>query len=52
CGADWFLLAAEVMRRKYGGASCDNFQERARRSRFLQYRGFSGEQIQACFDGD
>ncbi|TNF01437.1 MAG: regulatory protein RecX [Gammaproteobacteria bacterium] len=52
CGQDWFQLAAEVMLRKYGGAPCDSFQERARRSRFLQYRGFSGEQIQSCFDDD
>ncbi len=52
CGADWFQLAAEVMARKYGQRPCDSFQERARRSRFLQYRGFSGEQIQACLDGD
>ena len=52
CGEDWFRLAVEVMGRKYGERPCDSFQERARRSRFLQYRGFSGEQIQACFDGD
>lgn len=52
CGEDWFKLAADVVGRKYGQQPCDSFQERARRSRFLQYRGFSGEQIQACFDGD
>lgn len=52
CEVDWFQLAAEVAARKYGAKPCDSIQERVRRSRFLQYRGFSGEQIQACFDGD
>ncbi len=52
CGQDWFQLAAEVAQRKYGNAPCDSLQERARRSRFLQYRGFSSEQIQSCFDDD
>lgn len=52
CGQDWFQLAAEVVQRKYGGTPCNSFQEQARRSRFLQYRGFSGEQIRSCFDDD
>ena len=52
CGEDWFRLAGDVLRRKYGDSPCDSFRERARRSRFLQYRGFSAEQIRCCFDDD
>jgi|TARA_R110001592_G_scaffold162919_3_gene396522 regulatory protein len=49
CDEDWFELAVQVMHKKYGRQPCTSFAERARRSRFLQYRGFSVEQIQACF---
>ncbi|NND37435.1 MAG: hypothetical protein HKN81_09915, partial [Gammaproteobacteria bacterium] len=37
--------------RKYGGAAPADYRERARRSRFLQYRGFSGEQIRSALGG-
>ena len=49
CGEDWFELAVQVVLKKYPGQSCTDFAERARRSRFLQYRGFSADQIRACF---
>jgi len=52
CGEDWFELAVQVMHKKYGRQPCTGFAERARRSRFLQYRGFNAEQIQACFTDD
>lgn len=48
---DWFELAVEVMMKKYGSTPCVDFFERAKRSKFLQYRGFNAEQIRACFVG-
>lgn len=46
---DWQRLAAEVRRRKFGVAAPRNLSERAKQSRFLQYRGFDAEQIRAAF---
>jgi len=47
---DWADLARSVRERKYGPDAPREFRERARQSRFLQYRGFSGEQIRRAFD--
>jgi regulatory protein len=49
---DWQRLAAEVRRRKFGAAAPRNLSERAKQSRFLQYRGFDAEQIRAAFRSD
>jgi len=50
CGAgeDWFALAREVRVRKFGAGLPQDFNEKARQMRFLQYRGFESEQIQAA----
>jgi regulatory protein len=48
--ADWFELAREVRRRRFGAAPPTDWNERARQARFLEYRGFSGEQIRAALD--
>lgn len=45
---DWVALAREVRRRKFGDELPQSYKERARQSRFLQYRGFSTEQIRAA----
>ena len=45
---DWYELAAGVYRKKYGGLGVDGVKERAKRIRFLQYRGFDHEQIAAA----
>ena len=42
---DWDALARHARAKKYGAAAPSAFAERARQSRFLQYRGFTGEQI-------
>ncbi len=42
---DWFALIIEVSRKRYGEAPPSNAKERAKRSRFLQQRGFSFEHI-------
>jgi regulatory protein len=53
---DWKQLAAEVRRRKFGAALPKDWPGRARQMRFLQYRGFSTDQIASAlggtFDGD
>lgn len=46
----WFDLATEVKERKFGTAREKDFRERAKQQRFLQYRGFSHEQIRAAVE--
>lgn len=50
--ADWDALAAGVRRRRFGDQIPKNYKERARQSRFLQYRGFTSEQIRAAMQSD
>ncbi len=50
--ADWFALAAGVRRKRFGEPVPEAFKERAKQMRFLQYRGFDGEQIRAAMRGD
>ena len=47
-GADWRALAREVRRRKFGAGAPGSWAERARQARFLQYRGFSSDDIRAA----
>jgi regulatory protein len=49
---DWNRLAAEVRRRKFGAAAPRIAPERAKQARFLQYRGFSPDQIRAALSRD
>ena len=46
---DWFALAQALRSRKFGDIVPKDFAARAKQSRFLQYRGFSWEQIKAAF---
>ena len=46
--ADWFALAKATRVKKFGGDEPLEFKEKARQMRFLQYRGFEPEQIQAA----
>lgn len=48
-GCDDARAAIAVYRKKYGDQSPRDFAERARRTRFLEYRGFTPEQIRAVF---
>lgn len=48
---DWNQLAAEVRRRKFGATPPGDFRLRAKQARFLQYRGFSADQISAALGG-
>jgi regulatory protein len=47
-GPDWSALARKVCRAKFGLQPPDSWTERARRARFLQYRGFSSDHIRAA----
>ena len=46
----WFDLALEVKERKFGTERAEDFRERAKQQRFLQYRGFTHEQIRAAVE--
>ena len=47
---DWTALAAEVRSKRFGAEAPEDFKERARQAKFLQYRGFETEQIRAALD--
>lgn len=49
-GLDWVALATDVRDRKFGLEAPPDFPARAKQMRFLQYRGFSREQIDAALD--
>lgn len=42
---DWFEHARQVHERKFGRKPARDAREKARQMRFLQYRGFTGDQI-------
>jgi regulatory protein len=45
---DWIQAAREARRRKFGLEPPADRRERAKQARFLQYRGFSSDQIRAA----
>ncbi|MFW5426045.1 MAG: regulatory protein RecX [Methylophagaceae bacterium] len=47
---DWFAIAVTVRHKRFGEQSPDDFKERAKQQRFLQYRGFTHEQITESFN--
>lgn len=47
-GIDWGRLAADVRQRRFGAEVPQEFSEKARQMRFLEYRGFSSEQIRTA----
>jgi regulatory protein len=47
-GHDWPVLAREIRARKFGAAPPENWTEKVRQARFLQYRGFSSDHIRAA----
>tara|TARA_R110002096_G_scaffold116164_2_gene251712 strand:- start:9358 stop:9858 length:501 start_codon:yes stop_codon:yes gene_type:complete len=50
--ADWHGLASAVRQRKFGAEVPKDFKEKARQMRFLQYRGFEQDHVQAACDRD
>jgi len=49
---DWLALAKTVRRKRFGAGLPADFAEKARQMRFLQYRGFEPEQVQAAVGRD
>lgn len=45
----WWDLASEVRQRRFGAEPPTDLKDKARQVRFLQYRGFTHEQIMALF---
>ena len=50
--ANWFALARDVRLRKFGAGNPPDFNAKAKQMRFLQYRGFEQDHVQAAFNGD
>jgi regulatory protein len=48
---DFHAIARALRRRRFGDAPPEDWTERARQSRFLQYRGFSNDHIVSALDG-
>ncbi|WP_455205463.1 recombination regulator RecX [Kaarinaea lacus] len=48
----WQQKAAEVWAKRFGGSVPNDIKTKAKQSRFLQYRGFTFEQIRHLFDAD
>jgi regulatory protein len=42
---DWSAALEAVYAKKYGHRNCDDYQEKAKRTRYLQYRGFTLDAI-------
>ena len=51
-GTDWVQLAREVRSKKFGATMPGDYKEKARQMRFLEYRGFTGEQIRSALGDD
>jgi len=43
---DWFEQAKNTYLRKYGETPVDDYREKSKRYRYMQYRGFDSDQIQ------
>lgn len=49
---NWLERIAEVREKKFKGQQADTWEERNRQIRFLDYRGFTQEQIDSCVLND
>jgi regulatory protein len=47
---DWFALAIQVRCKRFGEDDPEDVKARAKQQRFLQYRGFTHEQIKESFN--
>ncbi|WP_099076221.1 regulatory protein RecX [Proteus alimentorum] len=46
---DWYTLCQEVHEKKFEGSKPKDFKEKAKQIRYLQYRGFTSDYINALF---
>jgi regulatory protein len=49
---DWLATARAARSKRFGPELPRDFRERARQARFLEYRGFEGEQVRAALGRD
>lgn len=49
---DWLAAARAVRRKRFGAAPPSDYRERAKQARFLQYRGFTADQVRAALELD
>ncbi|MDH5357429.1 MAG: recombination regulator RecX [Gammaproteobacteria bacterium] len=49
---DWFSIATTVRCKRFGEQYPDDYKDRAKQQRFLQYRGFTHEQITESFNAE
>jgi regulatory protein len=49
---DWSALATEARRKRFGEGMPGDFKEKARQTRFLRYRGFTGNQVRHALEED
>lgn len=47
---DWYELASQAYHRKFGALPPEDIKEKAKRSRFMQYRGFALDHYQHLFE--
>jgi regulatory protein len=53
CNDDWAAVMQQVVRKKFGPAPANDYTNRAKRARFLEYRGFPSSLISRyLFDSD
>lgn len=50
CSVNWLDQLQWVVERKYGGQASSDYTEKSKRMRFLQYRGFTHDQIRDVLD--
>ncbi len=49
---EWSDRVVSVRHKRFGAGKPRDFRERARQARFLEYRGFTGEQIRQAMDDE
>lgn len=49
---DWLATARAVRLKRFGAAPPRDYRERAKQARFLQYRGFTADQVRAALELD
>jgi Uncharacterized protein conserved in bacteria len=49
---EWQQRASRARNKRFGHQLPTNYQDKAKQSRFLQQRGFSGEQIRHILNAD
>ena len=49
---DWYVQAEQAYQKRFGGKTIEDQKDKAKRLRFLQYRGFSFDESMAALNSD